>query len=89
MPENGNPPGGGPEFPADITFKVICRNAPHLESVFRELLAGHGLDAVITSRASSGGVFISYTVTARYSSEEELNLVCSKIRSVKGVMSMF
>ncbi len=76
-------------FPDEITFKVICRNNPVLPGTIRNLICEHDLDPEISERASRGGKFISFTITALFPSEEKLQNICSKIASLNGVLTIF
>lgn len=77
------------DFPVEITFKVICRNMPDLRGMIRNLIDEHRLKPEISERESSGGRFISFTITALFPSEEVLNSICSRIASLNGVLTMF
>lgn len=78
-----------PDFPTEITFKAIYRFSPHLMETLRNALHEHGLSAVVESRPSSGGKFVSYTVTAVFESEERLKAVCGVVAAIEGFMTMF
>jgi putative lipoic acid-binding regulatory protein len=43
----------------------------------------------INTTPSRNSKFISYTITASFSSEESLNTVCNKISTLAGYMTMF
>jgi putative lipoic acid-binding regulatory protein len=77
------------DFPVEITFKVICRNMPDLRGVIRNLIDEHRVQPEISERESREGRFISFTITALFPSEEVLNNICSRIASLKGVLTMF
>jgi putative lipoic acid-binding regulatory protein len=76
-------------YPAEIIFKAVFRNAPYTIDTIRNIVHEHSINGNVTSRESSGGKFISYTITSTFSSEDLLNLTCSKITMVDGFMSMF
>ena len=76
-------------YPAEIIFKSIFRNRPYTLESIRSILAEGLIAGEVAHRESSGGKFISYTVTAVFPSEEMLNSVCSKITTLEGYMSMF
>lgn len=76
-------------YPAEIIFKSIFRNRPYTQESIRNILAECLVSGDVVHKESSGGKFISYTVTAVFPSEETLNSVCSKITTLEGYMSMF
>jgi hypothetical protein len=76
------------EFPMEITFKVIYRSGGVRESI-EKCLSNKGLSHEITERPSGKGTFMSYTVSAVYSSEDLLHSVCSELRTLSGYMTMF
>lgn len=79
------------EFPADIVFKAIIRNSPTsftLETI-KSILAERELRAAVTMKESSNGTFISYTVSARFQSNDVLMSVCADISSLEGFMTLF
>jgi len=76
-------------YPAEIIFKAVFRNAPHTIDTIRNIVHEYSTNGHVTSKESSGGKFISYTITSTFSSEDSLNTTCSKISMVDGFMSMF
>jgi len=76
-------------YPAELTFKVIFRNNRTGSDDIRLLLTEKGIAGTVTSRESSGGKFVSYTVTGVYRSGEALDTVCGSITRLEGFMSMF
>ncbi len=76
-------------YPAEIVFKAVFRNMPYTMDTIRNIVHEHAVDVVVTSRESSGGKFISYTITATFHSEESLNNSCTNITMIEGFMSMF
>lgn len=76
-------------YPAEIIFKSIFRNLPYTIDTIRNIVTEHAITCRVTSKESSGGKFISYTITATFESEEILNATCSKIVMIEGFMSMF
>ncbi|MBP7603462.1 MAG: DUF493 domain-containing protein [Spirochaetes bacterium] len=91
MPENRDTaaPGGLPDFPTEVTFKAVYRFSPHLMETLKNALHEQGLNAAVSGRPSSGGKFVSYTVTARFESEERLDAVCGVVAAIEGFMTMF
>jgi putative lipoic acid-binding regulatory protein len=76
-------------YPAEIIFKAVFRNAPYTIDTIRNIVHEHSINGNVTSKESSGGKFISYTITSTFNSEDSLNLTCSKITMIDGFMSMF
>ncbi|HOP62168.1 MAG TPA: DUF493 family protein [Spirochaetota bacterium] len=77
-------------FPAEVIFKSIFRNRPYTMESIKTILAEHSIDqGNVIAKESSGGKFISYTVTGIFPSEENLNTVCTQITMIEGFMSLF
>lgn len=76
-------------YPAEIVFKAVFRNRPYTIETIKNIVHEHAVNATVTSRESSGGKFISYTITATFHSEDKLNTSCSSITMIEGFMSMF
>lgn len=77
-------------YPAEVIFKSVFRNRPYTMDSIRNILAEHSItEGKVTAKESSGGKFISYTVTGIFQSEENLNTVCTKITMIEGFMSLF
>jgi putative lipoic acid-binding regulatory protein len=76
-------------YPAEIEYKAVFRNMPHTMDTIRNVVHEHSVNGVVTSKESSGGKFISYTITATFSSEEALFDSCTKVKMIEGFMSMF
>lgn len=76
-------------YPAELIFKSIFRNRPFTMDSIRNILAECLVAGDVVHKESSGGKFISYTVTAVFPSEDALNSICSKITTLEGYMSMF
>lgn len=78
-----------PDFPCEVTFKAIFRNNPDIFNIIRSTLEISGISPEITAHESKNGKFISYSITAVFSSDETLKLACSNISSINGFMTMF
>ena len=76
-------------YPAEIIFKAVFRNRPYTMDTIKNIISENTTDGRVTSKESSGGKFISYTITATFASEEILNATCSSIVTIEGFMSMF
>ena len=76
-------------YPAEIIFKAVFRNAPYTMDTIKNIVHEHSINGNVTSKQSSGGKFISYTITSTFHSEDSLNSACTKITMVDGFMSMF
>lgn len=77
------------EYPSEIIFKSIFRNGPLIKESITMILNEYNIKAEVTSNASSGGKFISYTIKGMFSSEEELQKTCSRISELEGYYTMF
>ncbi len=78
------------DFPAELTFKAIFRNRAHTADSIRSILAEQGADDfTLYKKASSNGNFISYTITARFPSDDTLNRICSMVSGLEGFMTLF
>jgi putative lipoic acid-binding regulatory protein len=76
-------------YPAEIIFKAVFRNRPYTMDTIKNIISETATDGKVTSKESSGGKFISYTITATFASEDVLNATCSRIVMIEGFMSMF
>jgi putative lipoic acid-binding regulatory protein len=76
-------------YPAEIIYKAVFRSMPYTIDTIRTVIHEHAVNVVVTSRESSGGKFVSYTITAVFHSEDDLNASCTKVAMIEGFMSMF
>ena len=76
-------------YPAEIIFKAVFRNSPHTIDVIKNIVHEHSTNGHVTYKESSGGKFISYTITSTFQSEDSLNTTCTRITMVDGFMSIF
>ncbi len=76
-------------YPAEIVYKAVFRNMPYTMDTIRNVIHEHAVNGIVTAKESSGGKFISYTVTAVFHSEDDLNASCTKVSMIEGFMSMF
>ncbi|MFA5519800.1 MAG: DUF493 domain-containing protein [Spirochaetota bacterium] len=77
------------DYPAEIVFKAIYRNKPYTMDCIKTILHENERNGRVSSRESSGGKFVSYTITAVMDSEEQLNKICTEVTMLEGFMSMF
>ncbi len=77
------------DYPAEIVFKAIYRNKPYTMDSIKTILHENERNGRVSSRESSGGKFVSYTITAVMDSEEQLNKICTEVTMLEGFMSMF
>lgn len=75
-------------YPSEIIFKAVFRNRPYTMDTIKNIIHENADDGIVTSKESSEGKFISYTVTATFQSEEILNETCTKITMVEGFMML-
>jgi len=77
-------------YPTEVMFKSVFRNRPYTMDSIRNILAEHSIpEGKVSAKESSGGKFISYTVTGIFHSEDHLNSICTKITMIEGFMSLF
>lgn len=76
-------------YPAEIIYKAVFRNMPYTMDIIRNIVHEHADCVSVTARESSGGKFISYTITATFQSEEKLNSSCNQITMTEGFMMLF
>lgn len=77
------------DYPAEIIFKAVFRNRPYTMESIKTILHENERRGSVTSKESSGGKFISYTITAVMDSEDQLNKICTEVTMLEGFMSMF
>jgi len=78
------------KFPADIVFKAIIRSGvPFTMETIKSILAEKELHALVSTKESRNGKFVSYTVSARFPSNDCLMTVCAGIASLEGFMTLF
>jgi len=78
------------DYPADVTFKAIFRNKDENSLVLiNNLLSENQIQGNISTKASSGGKFVSFTITANFPSEEKLQDICFKISLIANYMTLF
>ncbi len=77
------------DYPAELTFKSVFRKGNHIINSLYEVLDSCNIKGTIAQKESSGGKFISFTLTAVFPSDEMLKNICDKIASIDGFMTMF
>jgi len=77
------------DYPAELVFKSVFRNRDDILGEIESSLSEIGIDATIRIRESGKSTFISYTIRAVFSSDEELKKACDRISSIEGFMMMF
>lgn len=75
-------------YPAEITFKSIFRFNSNIVENIEMILAENGISGAVSNRVSRKNTFISYTISAEFSSEKILHDTCHKISIIKGFMMM-
>ncbi|MET0089196.1 MAG: DUF493 domain-containing protein [Candidatus Thiodiazotropha sp.] len=66
------------EFPRDFPIKVMGRAEPGFEAIVVELVSRHApdlMETAINSRSSSGGKWMSITITLRAESKAQLDAI--------------
>ncbi|HOK03358.1 MAG TPA: DUF493 family protein [Spirochaetota bacterium] len=78
------------QYPSEIIFKSIFRNSPYTMDSIKNILAEHSVEeGKVLAKESSGGKFISYTISGVFYSEENLNSLCTQISMLEGFMALF
>jgi len=77
------------EYPSEVMFKSVFRNTREVSEEITEILRKMNIDGEIYHTDSKSGKFTSYTITAVFSSHEELQDVCHQISSLKDHMMLF
>lgn len=77
------------DYPSEITFKSIFRNERDLFDDIRLAMLKTVGEGSITSKTSRNSKFISYTIKAVFSSDEQLRSTCIKVSEIAGFMMMF
>lgn len=75
-------------YPAEITFKSVFLLNPELHEIISGVLVEHSIGGEVSHKPSRNSKFISYTITAEFSSESHLNEVCAKIAAIQGFIMM-
>ncbi len=76
-------------YPSEIVFKAVFRSVPYTMETIKTIVHEHADDVSVTAKESSGGKFISYTITATFLTEERLNSSCTQITMAEGFMMLF
>ncbi len=77
------------KYPSEVMFKAIFRNREYILESIKNILADKNIQGDVKAKESKNGKFVSYTVNGLFSSEDELNSICTSITMVDGFMSMF
>ncbi|HOK03333.1 MAG TPA: DUF493 family protein [Spirochaetota bacterium] len=78
------------QYPSEIIFKSIFRNKPYTIDSIRTILSENSIEqGNVSAKESSGGKFISYTISGIFYSEENLNSICNQISMLEGFMAIF
>lgn len=77
------------DFPTECTFKAVFRSREETETSIRHLLNEKNLKGSIAGKKSKNGKFISYTVIARYDTEDQLQEICREVSALQGYMTLF
>lgn len=77
------------DYPAEIVFKAIYRNKPYTMDCIKTILHENERNGHVSSKESSSGKFVSYTIKAVMDSEDQLNKICTEVTMLEGFMSIF
>ncbi len=74
------------EFPVDCHFKVIAEKLDGIAFVIETVLLGLGVTSPLTAgNESKGGKYVTFNVTVRVDSREQMNRIDAELRNVQGV----
>ena len=74
------------EFPVDCHFKVITEQIDGMAFVIETVLAGLGIESPVTpGNRSAAGRYITYNLTVRVESREQMNRIDAELRNIAGV----
>jgi len=74
------------KFPTDYMFKFIIPNKSAQKKQFQSIFNFEG--AVITTKSSNKGKFLSYTVILKVKSAKEIILKYKEVATIKGIISL-
>jgi putative lipoic acid-binding regulatory protein len=77
------------EFPCDFPIKVMGRAEPGFEAIVVELVSRHVpdlMETAINSRSSSGGKWVSITITLRAESKAQLDAIYRELTAHEKVI---
>ncbi len=74
------------EFPLDCHFKVIAEDLENMHFVIETVLMGQGVSNPLTAgNKSEGGKYITFNVSVRVDSREQMNQIDAELRNIQGV----
>lgn len=74
------------EYPVDAHIKVIAVSDPNMPVRLETALIELGLEAPLErSKESKGGKYVSFTISTKVESKEQMNQIDTKLASVEGV----
>lgn len=74
------------EFPVDCHFKVIAEDRENMHFVIETVLMGLGVSAPLTEgNKSKGGKYLTFNLTVRVDSCEQMSQIDSELRNIQGV----
>jgi hypothetical protein len=77
------------EFPCDFPIKVMGRAAPDFDALVVQIVRRHAPDLrenAVTTRASSGGTWVSVTVTIQATSKQQLDSIYRELSAHERVV---
>jgi len=77
------------KYPAPITFKSVFVDHPDISHTIRSIFIEHKIECRVTHRFSKNSKFVSYTISAEFASESDLNDICAGISAIQGFIMMF
>ena len=74
------------EFPLDCHFKVIAEDLENMHFVIETVLMGLGVNSPLTAgNKSEGRKYITFNVSVRVNSREQMNQIDAELRNIQGV----
>ncbi len=74
------------EFPVDCHFKVIAEELNGIQSAIETALMNLGVSSPLpTGNRSAGGKYVTFNVTVRVGSREQMNQIDAELRKIPGV----
>jgi len=77
------------EYPSEVMFKSVFRNTREVSGELYRIMEKKNIECDICHKSSNSGKFTSYTITAVFTSHDELQEVCNEISSLKDHMMLF
>ncbi|MBN1500600.1 MAG: DUF493 family protein [Spirochaetes bacterium] len=77
------------EFPCEITMKIIFRNIPNIRESVKSCLNENIQTYTLDEKSSKNSTFLSFTLCSVFSTKNDLDEICTVLKSVDGYQTMF